>query len=153
MTAPEKADIGDEASRPLILHTLPVIPATIQPIPDMDLRFEITTLNWPSKIVILGPRKVIETSNWPLKATMLGSEWRGDDLDLTINDCHSWSSLSYHDLELAIKDGHTWSQMMRLRPRFGSHWQPCLVPNNHHGHESALSDLRAWSYAGHKITT
>ena len=71
----------------------------------------VTGLSWLSTTAILGPRKVIATSSWPLKEAILGLEWRGNDLDLTFNDCHTWSRLSYRDLELAISDGHAWSRM------------------------------------------
>ena len=89
--------------------TLSAIPATIQPIPDMDLRLKITTLNWSSKTIMLGPYKLIATSNWPSKMAMHGLRWRGYRLELTFNDCHAWPPQSHHNLELAAKGGHAWS--------------------------------------------
>ena len=85
--------------------------------------------SWLSMTVMLGTHKFIVTSsNWSPKVAMLGPRWHSYDLDLTLNDCHAWFLLDHRDHELAIKDGHAWSQMMRLRPRFGSHRLPCLVP-------------------------
>ena len=72
----------------------------------------ISTSNWPSEIAILGPRKFISTSNWLSEIAILGPEWCRNDLELTFNDCHAWSQQGYRDLKLATER------------------QPCLVLSN-----------------------
>ena len=108
-----------DSSRPRISH---------QRFPCLVSDDAATALSWLSTTVILGHREIIATSSWLLKATILGPEWRGNDLDLTFNDCHAWSPLSYHDLELAINNCHAWSWVTRPRPWIGFHRQLCLVP-------------------------
>ena len=81
-----------------------------------------------STTIILGPHEIIATSSWSLNAAILSHKWRGNDLNLTFNDCHARSSISYHDLELAINNYHGWSWVTWPWPWIGSYWQPCSIP-------------------------
>ena len=63
----------------------------------------MTTISWPSKVIMLGPRKIISTSNWSLEITILGPEWCGYGPKLTFSDRHAWPLQNHRDLELAVE--------------------------------------------------
>ena len=72
MTASEKADAEDEASRPL--SRLPATPVTAKLVPLRGLWAPNDDHELTVKAVMLGPCKFILTSNRPSEITVLGLE-------------------------------------------------------------------------------
>ena len=128
----------------------------LDPSPRVDFGLRMTTMSWPSKAVMLGPRKFISTSNWPSEIAILGPEWCGYGLELTFSDRHTWPPQIHLDLELAaekqpylvpddatlaIKDRHAWSPQSYHDLELIVKRRPCLVVGNEAMTSSWLSSI------------
>ena len=143
-TAPEKADTGDETSRPLIRHS------------------PCHTYHNPAR-----PWHGLEAQNHDLELTVKDSHaWSLQthrDLELATKGGHAWSQMTQlrprvdlqrlsclapaksSHLELATKDGHAWSQWrgddLDLTLNDCHAWSPL----SYHGLQLAIKDDHAWS--------